>query len=60
MGGAQPLAATMAGLCMLAVEVDDTRIAARLRTGYLDMRADSLEHALQLVLDAAKKVCFGT
>lgn len=46
MGGAQPLAATMAGFSMLAVEVDQERIDFRLRTGYLDEQAASLSEAL--------------
>jgi len=46
MGGAQPLAATMAGASLLAVECDPTRIEKRLQTRYLDRRADSLEQAL--------------
>ena len=46
MGGAQPLAAVFAGACCLAVECDATRIDFRLRTRYLDERADSLEEAL--------------
>jgi urocanate hydratase len=45
MGGAQPLAATMAGASMLAIECDPSRIDMRLRTGYLDARADTLEEA---------------
>jgi urocanate hydratase len=49
MGGAQPLAATMAGASMLAVECDPTRIERRLETRYLDERADSLDEALALV-----------
>ena len=49
MGGAQPLAATMAGASCLAVECDPDRIAFRLRTGYLDERADHLEDALEKV-----------
>lgn len=49
MGGAQPLAATMAGYCMLAVEVDESRIDFRLRTRYLDHKATSLDEALQLI-----------
>ena len=49
MGGAQPLAATMAGFSMLAVECDDTRIAMRLRTRYLDARASTLDEALALI-----------
>jgi urocanate hydratase len=53
MGGAQPLAATMAGYCMLAVEVDESRIDFRLRTRYVDHKATSLDEALALI-DAAK------
>ncbi|RUO53438.1 urocanate hydratase [Pseudidiomarina homiensis] len=49
MGGAQPLAATMAGYCMLAVEVDESRIDFRLRTRYLDHKATSLDEALELI-----------
>jgi urocanate hydratase len=49
MGGAQPLAATMAGYCMLAVEVDESRIDFRLRTGYLDHKATSLDEAMKLI-----------
>src|SRR5690554_6701680 len=52
MGGAQPLAATMAGYCMLAVEVDETRIDFRLRTRYLDHKAANLDEALQLIDEA--------
>ena len=46
MGGAQPLAATMAGASMLAVECRQSRIAKRLETGYVDMQAHSLDEAL--------------
>jgi len=53
MGGAQPLAASFAGLSSLTVEVDPKRIDMRLRTGYLDARADTLEQALTL-LDQAR------
>ncbi|MEM8854946.1 MAG: urocanate hydratase [Pseudomonadota bacterium] len=49
MGGAQPLAAVMAGACCLAVECDPTRIDFRLRTRYLDERADTLDEALALI-----------
>ena len=49
MGGAQPLAATMAGASMLAVECDETRIDFRLRTRYLDAKAGSLDEALYLI-----------
>lgn len=47
MGGAQPLAATMAGASFLGVEVDPTRLQRRLETGYLDEVADSLDDALR-------------
>jgi urocanate hydratase len=55
MGGAQPLAATMAGFSMLAVECRDSRIAMRLKTGYLDARATTLDEALALLEDARRK-----
>ncbi len=45
MGGAQPLAATMAGASCLAVECDPTRIEKRLATGYLDRSAETLDEA---------------
>ena len=51
MGGAQPLAAVMAGACCLAVEVDETRIDFRLRTRYLDAKARSVDEALHLIAD---------
>jgi len=46
MGGAQPLAATMAGACMLAIECRQDRIDFRLRTGYVDEQAHDLDDAL--------------
>ncbi|NCF25923.1 MAG: urocanate hydratase [Gammaproteobacteria bacterium] len=46
MGGAQPLAATMAGASMLAVECDPSRIRKRLESGYLDMMESNLDTAL--------------
>jgi len=49
MGGAQPLAATMAGASLLAIECQGSRIDMRLRTGYLDQRADTLDDALAMV-----------
>ncbi len=49
MGGAQPLAAVMAGACCLAVECDETRIDARLRTRYVDAKATSLDQALAMI-----------
>src|SRR5665811_2251379 len=48
MGGAQPLAATMAGASMLAIECRPERIAKRLQTKYLDVEATSLDEALQI------------
>ena len=54
MGGAQPLAGTMAGFSVLACEVDETRIDFRLRTRYVDKKAKSLDEALAM-LDEAKK-----
>jgi urocanate hydratase len=54
MGGAQPLAATMAGASMLAIECDPTRIQKRLETRYLDREAASLDEALALMDDARK------
>ncbi|MCB1332911.1 MAG: urocanate hydratase, partial [Roseivivax sp.] len=49
MGGAQPLAAVMAGACCLAVECDETRIDFRLRTRYVDEKARTLDEALALI-----------
>ena len=49
MGGAQPLAATMAGFSMIAVECDETRIDFRLRTGYVDKKALTLDEALDII-----------
>ncbi len=54
MGGAQPLAATMAGASCLAVECQPSRIEMRLRTGYLDAEARGLDEALAR-MDAAKQ-----
>ena len=53
MGGAQPLAATMAGAAILCVEVDPSRIARRLETRYLDEATESLDDGLARVRDAA-------
>ncbi len=52
MGGAQPLAAAMAGFSSITVECDETRIDFRLRTRYVDRKTRSLDEALGLV-DAA-------
>lgn len=49
MGGAQPLAAVMAGACCLAVECDETRADFRLRTRYLDKKTESLDEALEMI-----------
>src|SRR6187549_3004654 len=54
MGGAQPLAATMAGASMLAVECQPSRIEMRLRTGYLDRQAATLDEALAIMAQAAQ------
>jgi urocanate hydratase len=52
MGGAQPLAATMNGAVMIAIEVDPSRIVRRLETRYVDRRADTLEEAITLARTA--------
>ena len=52
MGGAQPLAASMAGASCLAIECQQSRIDMRLRTGYVDEQARDLGHAMALI-DAA-------
>ncbi|WP_095589007.1 urocanate hydratase [Actibacterium ureilyticum] len=49
MGGAQPLAAVMAGACCLAVECNPDSIDFRLRTGYVDEKTDSLDEALAMI-----------
>ena len=49
MGGAQPLAATMAGASMLAIECSPSRIEMRLRTRYLDRQASGLDEALEMI-----------
>ncbi|MEE8345252.1 MAG: urocanate hydratase [Woeseiaceae bacterium] len=55
MGGAQPLAATMAGASMLAVECQSDRIQMRLRSGYLDTSADKLDDALAILEQAVQE-----
>src|ERR1700744_678193 len=52
MGGAQPLAATMAGFSMIAVECDETRIDFRLKTRYVDRKAHTLDEALAMLEEA--------
>ncbi|MBN2481433.1 MAG: urocanate hydratase [Bacteroidales bacterium] len=49
MGGAQPLAATMAGYTFLGVDVDRERIRKRLQTGYIDRMTESYEEAMKLI-----------
>jgi urocanate hydratase len=49
MGGAQPLAATMAGASLIAIECQPSRIEMRLRTRYLDEKADTIDQALEIV-----------
>ena len=55
MGGAQPLAAVMAGACMLAIECQPSRIEMRLKTKYLDYQAKSLDEALEMIARATKE-----
>ncbi len=52
MGGAQPLAATMNGATFLGIEVDRERLQKRIDTGYLDVIANDLDHALELIEEA--------
>ncbi|MGK2934706.1 MAG: urocanate hydratase [Gemmatimonadaceae bacterium] len=49
MGGAQPLAATMQGAAILCVEVDESRIDKRIETGYCDVKAATLDDALEII-----------
>ncbi|MDO7083557.1 urocanate hydratase [Pseudocolwellia sp. AS88] len=55
MGGAQPLAATMAGFSALVVECDESRIDFRLKTRYLDKKATSLDEVLAMINAATSK-----
>ncbi|RLA57265.1 MAG: urocanate hydratase, partial [Gammaproteobacteria bacterium] len=62
MGGAQPLAATMAGASMIAVECQENRIDFRLRTGYLDRKATTIDEAMAILeqaREAGKPVSIG-
>ncbi|MFG6284540.1 urocanate hydratase [Sphingomonas sp. S6] len=59
MGGAQPLAAVMAGASCLAIECQQSRIDMRLRTGYLDRATDSLDEALAIIAEAQAPVSVG-
>lgn len=57
MGGAQPLAVTMNDGVVIAVDVDESRVDRRIEHRYLDVKADNLDHALELAIEArdAKK-----
>ncbi len=55
MGGAQPLAATMAGATFLGADVDPARIDKRLETGYLDRRIDDIDEAIDAAVAAADR-----
>ncbi len=52
MGGAQPLAVSMNGGCSITIEVDLKRIEKRIKTGYLDIKCNSLDEALELINSA--------
>jgi urocanate hydratase len=54
MGGAQPLAATMNGAAFLGIDVDASRIQRRVRMGYCDRAVESLDEALDLLLQAKR------
>jgi len=54
MGGAQPLAATMAGASCLAIECQPSRIEMRLKTGYLDRKAETLDEAMAMVAESVR------
>jgi urocanate hydratase len=54
MGGAQPMAATMAGASILDVEVDETRINRRVKTGFCDIKVKTLDKALKLIKEHVK------
>jgi urocanate hydratase len=55
MGGAQPLAAAMAGLGSVSIEVDPTRIEKRLATRYIDERIDDVEAAIKAAIESAER-----
>lgn len=59
MGGAQPLAATLAGASSIVIECEESRIDFRMRTRYLDRKAHSIEEALQIVDNATSPVSVG-
>src|SRR5216110_2935347 len=55
MGGAQPLAATMAGAAFLGIDVDSERIKRRMRSGYCDISVNDLDEALRILKNAMRK-----
>jgi urocanate hydratase len=59
MGGAQPLAATMAGASIIAIECDPSRIEMRLKSGYLDFHAQTVEEAEKIIGEAEKPISVG-
>src|SRR6476661_1784645 len=59
MGGAQPLAAVMAGAHCIAIEVQESRIEKRLETRYLDRRATSIDEALEIIRSAPEPTSVG-
>jgi urocanate hydratase len=59
MGGAQPLAAVMAGAHCIAIEVQESRIEKRLETRYLDHRADTIDDALEIIRAAREPTSVG-
>ena len=59
MGGAQPLAAVMAGAHCIAIEVQESRIEKRLETRYLDRRASSIDEALEIIRNASEPTSVG-
>jgi urocanate hydratase len=59
MGGAQPLAATMAGASMIAIECDPSRTEMRLKSGYLDAQARSIEEAQRILGSSSTPMSIG-
>src|SRR5690348_18509646 len=59
MGGAQPLAAVMAGAHCIAIECQESRIEKRLETRYLDRRATSIDEALEIIRTASEPTSLG-
>src|SRR3954468_1859739 len=59
MGGAQPLAATLNGASMIALDCDPSRIEMRMRTGYLDRSAATLDEAIAMLASSTEPVSIG-